>query len=109
MPLMFTFDGRQPPRSSVAVALAAVVALASCAICPGQTRVDGTVQTAETPSTPATSRPASPTQAAAGCELHGTCVSWAPNLETAQNMAREQAKLLFVVHLSGNFAKPTFT
>lgn len=58
---------------------------------------------------PAPLRSALPAEAEPGCELHGTCVSWAPDPATAREMAREQSKLLFVMHLSGNFANPVFT
>ena len=47
--------------------------------------------------------------AQSGCESHGTAIDWAPDFTTAQQMARDQGKLLFVVHLSGNFAHSTFT
>ncbi len=54
-------------------------------------------------------RSALPAEAAPGCELHDTCVSWAPDLATARDLARDQSKLLFVMHLSGNFTNPVFT
>ena len=43
------------------------------------------------------------------CPRYGTAIEWAPTPEAAARMAREQSKLLLVLHISGNFEKNTFT
>ena len=53
--------------------------------------------------------PASPKCTPEGCGQFGTSITWVTDFEQAQQQARQHSKLLFVVHLSGNFAKETFT
>ncbi len=47
--------------------------------------------------------------AANQCQSHGTTIQWFANPQTAAERAEKQSKLLFVMHLSGNFAKQEFT
>ena len=44
-----------------------------------------------------------------GCATFGTCINWTDDFASARQQADEQSKLLFVMHLSGNFTKETFT
>ena len=101
-------DTHRPQRVRAMTVLATLIVLVTSATAAGQNRLtDQTVRNSFTPRFGR--RLALPVEAAPGCELHGTCVSWAPDLETAENLARDQTKLLFVMHLSGNFTNPTFT
>jgi hypothetical protein len=43
------------------------------------------------------------------CQNFGTAVLWTNDVKAAQQRARCDSKLLFVMHLSGNFTKSTFT
>ena len=42
-------------------------------------------------------------------EKLGTTVNWYEDMKEASRLAREQGKLLFVIHVSGNFAREEFT
>jgi len=42
-------------------------------------------------------------------DQHGTAVHWLASLDEATTLADEQGKLVFVLHVSGNFALPEFT
>ena len=44
-----------------------------------------------------------------GRATFGTAIEWTNDLEAASRQAREQSKLVFVIHISGNFTKQTFT
>ena len=45
----------------------------------------------------------------ASCETLGTAIRWHRDLDQAARLAKRQSKLLFVLHLSGNFTKSAFT
>ena len=47
--------------------------------------------------------------AANQCQSHDTTIQWFADPQAAAKQAEEQSKLLFVMHLSGNFAKQEFT
>ena len=47
--------------------------------------------------------------AANQCQTHGTTIQWFADPQAAAERAKQQSKLLFVIHLSGNFAKQEFT
>ena len=40
---------------------------------------------------------------------YGTALEWAASPTAAAQLAKEQDKLVFVIHISGNFARPEFT
>jgi hypothetical protein len=42
-------------------------------------------------------------------ESHGTVLKWAETPADAYRMAKEQDKLVFLIHVSGNFEIPGFT
>ena len=42
-------------------------------------------------------------------ESHGTNLKWADTPADAYRMAEEQDKLVFLIHVSGNFEIPGFT
>ena len=44
-----------------------------------------------------------------GRATFGTAIEWTGDFEVASQRAREQSKLIFVIHISGNFTKQTFT
>jgi hypothetical protein len=44
-----------------------------------------------------------------GCETHGTTVRWITSPDAAWRLARHEDKPVFLLHLSGNFAKDAFT
>jgi hypothetical protein len=44
-----------------------------------------------------------------GDDTYGTTIHWVRTAAEAQKLAREQDKLIFVVHLSGNFTRDEFT
>lgn len=44
-----------------------------------------------------------------GCNRFGTAISWEADRAAAAQKARREKKLQLVLHLSGNFEKPTFT
>jgi hypothetical protein len=45
----------------------------------------------------------------ATCEKYGTAIEFAASPTEAAKLARQQGKLVFVMHVSGNFARPEFT
>ena len=48
-------------------------------------------------------------QACDNGDTYGTAVHWIRTAVEAKKLAREQDKLIFVVHLSGNFSRDEFT
>ena len=46
---------------------------------------------------------------AEGCRNFGTAIDWVTSPQEAARLARQESKLLMVMHLSGNFAKEAFT
>lgn len=60
---------------------------------PPPTCVDGQCQSPQTPET----------------QSHGTALEWVESPELAYVQAREQNKLVFLIHISGNFEIPGFT
>ena len=46
---------------------------------------------------------------AAECSRHGTQVDFVDSPKEAAKLAREQEKLVFVLHVSGHFEDPAFT
>ncbi len=42
-------------------------------------------------------------------DTYGTAIHWVRTAAEAKKLAREQDKLIFVVHLSGNFTRDEFT
>lgn len=42
-------------------------------------------------------------------ESFGTAMRWTSDIAAAQEEARRDSKLLYIMHLSGNFQKNTFT
>jgi hypothetical protein len=44
-----------------------------------------------------------------GGDTYGTAIHWVRTAAEAKKLAREQDKLIFVVHLSGNFSRDEFT
>ena len=42
-------------------------------------------------------------------DTYGTAIHWVRTAAEAQKLARAQDKLIFVVHLSGNFTRDAFT
>jgi hypothetical protein len=50
-----------------------------------------------------------PTCAKCKKESYGTSVVWAGTPSEAAAKAKEEQKLVFVLHVSGNFEDPTFT
>ena len=51
----------------------------------------------------------SPASGEETCEGHGTSVNFFDSPATAAKHAREDEKLVFVLHVSGNFETPDFT
>ena len=47
--------------------------------------------------------------AEAGCSRYGTQVEFVDSPREAARLAREQEKLVFVLHVSGHFENPAFT
>jgi len=62
------------------------------------TCVDGQCQTSQTPETQTPET-----------QSHGTALEWVESPELAYVQAREQNKLVFLIHISGNFEIPGFT
>jgi hypothetical protein len=48
-------------------------------------------------------------QECASSDTYGTAIHWVRTAAEAQKLARQQDKLIFVVHLSGNFTRDEFT
>lgn len=44
-----------------------------------------------------------------GGDTYGTAIHWVRSGAEAKKLAREQEKLIFVLHLSGNFTRNEFT
>lgn len=51
----------------------------------------------------------SPSCKECGTESYGTTISWAGSPSDAAKKAKEEEKLVFVLHVSGNFEDPKFT
>jgi hypothetical protein len=62
----------------------------------------------KTPATPVEPAPL-PSPAAPACETFGTRVQFVSNPTDAARMARQENKLMFVLHISGNFEDARFT
>ena len=43
------------------------------------------------------------------CQNHGTVIRWMSNAESAWRLASDEIKPVFLLHVSGNFAKQDFT
>ena len=43
------------------------------------------------------------------CGQYGTALQWTAEVNAAFSQARDQSKLVLVLHLSGNFTKSSFT
>ena len=62
------------------------------------------------PATIPAAEPAAPTIGdEASCQTLGTAIRWHRDLDQAVRLAKRESKLLFVLHLSGNFTKSAFT
>jgi hypothetical protein len=48
-------------------------------------------------------------QACGGGDTYGTAIHWVRTAAEAKKLARAEDKLIFVVHLSGNFTRDEFT
>ncbi len=48
-------------------------------------------------------------QACGNGDTYGTAIHWVPTAAEAKKLARDEDKLIFVVHLSGNFTRDEFT
>jgi hypothetical protein len=44
-----------------------------------------------------------------GCQNHGTAIRWMSSAESAWRLASDEIKPVFLLHVSGNFAKQDFT
>lgn len=51
----------------------------------------------------------SPSCATCGKQTYGTSIRWAGSPSEAAHKAREEEKLVFVLHVSGYFEDPAFT
>jgi hypothetical protein len=55
------------------------------------------------------SEPSLPNKTGATCGSHGTSVDFVDTPAKAARIARKEEKLVFVLHVSGNFEDPRFT
>ena len=53
--------------------------------------------------------PAKPAKEGATCGSHGTTIDFVDTPAQAARQARKEGKLVFVLHVSGNFEDPRFT
>jgi hypothetical protein len=87
----------------VGLCLAPVVGLAVCAA----SELDGK------PAVPGAARPIAkpdaPKKDEGGCGSHGTRVEFYDTPSEAAKVAKKEKKLVFVLHVSGNFEDPRFT
>ena len=65
----------------------------------------GLVQGSERPGTPAKA----PKDEGAACGSHGTTIDFVDTPAQAAKQAKKEGKLVFVLHVSGNFEDPRFT
>lgn len=93
----------EPPAAEPEADEAAVVDLAAEGLPAKQTLVS-------LPATlPADDVPALHEQCSAELPSLGTALQWAESPEAAARLARQQEKLVFLIHVSGNFEIPEFT
>ncbi len=59
------------------------------------------------PTTP--ERPLPPDKTEGGCGSHGTRIDFVDTPREAAQIAKKEQKLVFVLHVSGNFEDPRFT